>query len=279
MSAKMRPTLADEFTERGYVVIEPAIDNFDRIAADLIKDLEPSYDGTGRIEQGWRKHRLVRQLACNQQILDTLRLLYGRQAFPFQTLNFNRGTQQATHSDTIHFDSNPADFMAGVWIALEDNDANNGPLRYYPGSHKLPRVTLADAGITRLGDADPYKLYRTVYEPLIGKLVEGRPYEEAHIKRGQALIWSANLLHGGAPILDPTRTRHSQVTHYYFEGCSYYTPLLSDETGIYRRYPTDIRTGRLIPGIENGRRLRAPFLEEAKNLIKRKLRAVNVYSR
>ena len=50
---------------------------------------------------------------------------------------------------------------------------------------------------------------------------------QAILKKGQALIWSANLLHGGGEHRDKTRTRHSQVTHYYFEGCQYYMPLES----------------------------------------------------
>ena len=47
-------------------------------------------------------------------------------------------------------------------------------------------------------------------------------------KAGDALIWTANLLHGGEPILRAGATRWSQVTHYYFDGCSYYTPMHSD---------------------------------------------------
>ena len=65
-------------------------------------------------------------------------MLYDREVVPFQTLNFLRGTQQMAHSDTIHFSSLPAKFMAGVWIALEDVTHENGPLFYYPGSHKMP---------------------------------------------------------------------------------------------------------------------------------------------
>jgi hypothetical protein len=38
---------------------------------------------------------------------------------------------------------------------------------------------------------------------------------EIHLRRGLAVVWAANLLHGGSPIHDPTRTRGSQVTHYY----------------------------------------------------------------
>ena len=28
--------------------------------------------------------------------------------------------------------------MCGVWVALEDITEDNGPLHYYPGSHRLP---------------------------------------------------------------------------------------------------------------------------------------------
>ena len=42
------------------------------------------------------------------------------------------------------------------------------------------------------------------------------------MKKGTALIWSANLLHGGGIITDHNRTRLSQVTHYNFDSCEYY---------------------------------------------------------
>jgi hypothetical protein len=53
--------------------------------------------------------------------------------------------------------------------------------------------------------------------------------EQFFARKGQALIWCANLLHGGSPQTDPTRTRWSQVTHYFFDDCVYYTPAFSDE--------------------------------------------------
>jgi hypothetical protein len=56
----------------------------------------------------------------------------------------------------------------------------------------------------------------------------GLKKETLTIKKGQAMIWSANLLHGGEPINTPGATRKTQVTHYYFEDCIYYVPRLSD---------------------------------------------------
>jgi hypothetical protein len=75
-------------------------------------------------------------------------------------------------------------------------------------------------------------------------------------KKGQALIWAANLLHGGARQIDPTLTRWSQVTHYYFENCIYYTPAYSDEAlgQLDVRSITNIATGAIEPSLVLGER-------------------------
>jgi hypothetical protein len=79
------------------------------------------------------------------------------------------------------------------------------------------------------------------------------------------LIWAANLLHGGDPVTDPRSTRRSQVTHYYFHDCTYYTPVLSDfaRGKIYFRQITDITTGKLQPLRFDGRRVRPPLRSRA----------------
>jgi ectoine hydroxylase-related dioxygenase (phytanoyl-CoA dioxygenase family) len=123
--------------------------------------------------------------------------------------------------------------MCGVWVPLEDIDMDNGPLVYYPGSHKLPEIRMQDVGV----DADPSQYNH--YEAFIAQLIAERGLrpEYGTIKKGQALIWSANILHGGAPQRDMSRTRKSQVTHYYFEGCKYWTPLVSSEDHVAWRQP------------------------------------------
>jgi hypothetical protein len=68
--------------------------------------------------------------------------------------------------------------------------------------------------------------YEVLWDELIN--IHGLCPERFCARKGQALIWVANLLHGGDRVVDFERTRWSQVTHYYFEGCSYYTPLTSD---------------------------------------------------
>jgi ectoine hydroxylase-related dioxygenase (phytanoyl-CoA dioxygenase family) len=123
--------------------------------------------------------------------------------------------------------------MCGVWVALEDIDMQNGPLVYYPGSHKLPVVTIETVA------PGPGPEHYPLYEAHIEKLVKDRGLTPHHavLKKGHCLVWASNLLHGGSVHRDKGRTRHSQVTHYYFEGCQYYQPLSS--YGGYRHLKLD----------------------------------------
>ncbi len=251
---------ARRFREDGYLVLDLGLDGSDgsdsieERAARMRRDLAADYvdPGNPRVTDGWRQHPDVRDLAVLPQVLDVLGDLYGRPAVPFQTLNFKVGTQQKAHSDVIHFNSFPSRFMCGVWIALEDTDAANGPLFYYPGSHRLPDYQLTEIGLPSHPDAYPF------YEQFIERLVvaHGLECEELHVPAGHALIWSANLIHGGRPILDAARSRHSQVTHYFFEGGAYYIPLLSDfPARICMREVIDLRTLQFAPQYHGGHRI------------------------
>jgi hypothetical protein len=234
----------------------------DSEATAIIDEVEPLYqadiaDGPRshyRVQDAWQESPAVRALACHPRITALLEALYGRRPFPFQTLNFSTGTQQRNHSDCIHFSSMPARFMCGVWVAFEDTDAQNGPLFYAPGSHRLPELTLTDFGMT-LANAS-YANYEDGIAAAVG--AAGLAFEEVHVTRGTAFIWSANLVHGGMPIRDPGRTRHSQVTHYFFDDCVYYTPFYSEvPTGeLFVRVPVDIGTGRPVPPSINGHAVR-----------------------
>lgn len=213
-------------------------DRVDRIRASLIPRLgahlnDPESDktqGERRIQDAWKFDEDVRAIAANPAILNLLSRLYGRRAFPFQTLNFPVGTQQEVHADAVHFSSLPERFMCGVWVAMEDVPAEAGPLFYAPGSHRWPIVS--NSMIGRRGYASQLASAQDPYSDAWNAMIaaNGTPTETFLARKGQALIWCANLLHGGSPQSDPRLTRWSQVTHYYFEDCIYYTPAFSDET-------------------------------------------------
>ena len=259
----------------GFAVIDFPEPEFEQLAQDVRADLDPTFDWVFWREQGhaqgislraqdaWRTNEAVKRIACNTVLIDLLTRLYGKPAWPFQTLNFPVGTQQHIHTDSVHFSSVPERFMCGVWVALEDTDADNGPLVYYPGSHRWPVYTNEHIG--QCASLLPRPPTQALYEPLWRALVRahgGQP-RYFHARKGQALIWAANLLHGGARQNDAARTRWSQVTHYFFGDCAYYTPMLSDPA--YGRTDfrslTNIATGQSVPHMYAGHAVPQAYID------------------
>jgi len=234
-------TIARDLNTYGYAVLDFPDDSIEARIERIKRSLSPRFNipfddpesdkttGERRIQDAWQFDEDVREIAANPAILELLKKLYGRAAFPFQTLNFPVGTQQGIHSDSVHFSSQPERFMCGVWLAMEDVSADAGPLFYLPGSHSWSIVTNAMIGRRGFGsELDSAQApFAKAWETL--RDVNGATELPFLARKGQALIWAANLLHGGSKQNDPTLTRWSQVTHYFFDDCIYYTPAFSDE--------------------------------------------------
>lgn len=242
----------------------------DRIVAETAGHF--ARPGVTRVHEAWRRSPAVRELATHPVLLEALTLAYGRRPFPFQSLNFMRGSQQDTHADALHFHAEPPLFMCGAWLALEDVAAGSGPLRYYPGSHRLPVLTMQEAGA---GDAKVTTTnYNDTYGPAMAERLKQGGFEARHalLKKGQIAIWAANLAHGGSPILDPGSTRQSVVVHYYFENCVYYTPMLSTPAKRYVRLPANIATGGWVWPRRDGRRVPVSLKQFGSAIVYRALR-------
>lgn len=277
-----RPHLSQEeqsqasfFHENGYLILKGAVDErlIDAVRNDLETKLKTNFTpGNPRVAQQWKFSDNIKELACNDTVLAKLKMLYEREPIPFQTLNFSHGSKQKPHSDTIHFSSFPERYMCAAWVALEDMDEENGTVVYYPGSHKLPLYDYADISkeFSPLNNL-PEKFYAHHYEPFISKLMEAHGFvpKKLIIKKGDILIWSANLIHGGLPVIDQSRTRWSQVTHYFFEDCLYYTPQNSNRPGgeWFLRRIQNIKTGELLDGSYNGYKVNRKVLPGPKHLI------------
>lgn len=233
--------IATDLHEKGYAIFDFPDSNLSerigriqnnlgsRFGVDFDDPDSDKTEGQRRVQDAWQFDEDVRAIAANNAVLDLVSKLYGRRAFPFQTLNFPVGTQQEAHSDSVHFSSLPERFMCGVWLAMEDIGADAGPLFYYPASHKWPIMT--NAVIGRRGYGSNLTSAQDPFGPAWQALVDAHGAQKQQFlpRKGQALIWCANLLHGGSRQINPTLTRWSQVTHYYFDDCIYYTPAYSDE--------------------------------------------------
>lgn len=253
--------IAHKLRRDGYATLRFPDPAFEERAERIRRDLGCVQ---GRLQDGWKTQSDVRAFAVNESILELLGSLYGRRAIPFQTLNFPVGTQQHVHSDAVHFSCIPERFMCGVWVALEDIHAEAGPLEYYPGSHRWPIYTYEHLGRNyRSGERASQEVFHEAWRDLLE--VSGIQRQTFLAKRGDALIWCANLLHGGAPQLDPKRSRWSQVTHYYFEDCAYYTPMLSEpfRGRIAFREITNIASGAVEPNRCNGGAIESEFIRNA----------------
>src|SRR5690606_29171009 len=79
-----------------------------------------------------------------------------------------------------------------------------------------------------------------------------------------------------SPIADAGRTRKSQVTHYFFEGCVYYSPVLSCvPLGEYRlKVIHDIVTGERVGHSLNGAPLGSVAIERGRDRLGRDGRAL-----
>ncbi|HEX4590929.1 MAG TPA: phytanoyl-CoA dioxygenase family protein [Gemmataceae bacterium] len=232
------------FDRDGFLVLDPGIPDkvLEQVKADVAGHYQPAPAGTvgcplvGRVQDAWTFSPAVRSVALWPRILRVLKALYGRQPKPFQTLNFPVGTEQPVHSDTMHFNSVPGGWMCGVWVALEDLGPDCGPVVYYPGSHTLPEYSLEEVGAP---DGENPSVRYHHYEQFVKRLIRDHDLQPqyATLRKGQAFVWAGNLLHGGSPRRDPNCSRHSQVTHVFFEGCRYYTPVFSTRQNVEWREP------------------------------------------
>lgn len=240
--------MCKKYHENGYLIIDLNLKEIEiqKIIEDMHRALEEEettyhaehfqYTPSKRIFQLWKQSLPCANLTINKKVLETLKTLYNREPYPFSTINFFKGSNQPLHSDVIHFHSTPPLWMVGVWIALEDVNETNGSLKIVPGSHKWKTWEYDELGFThpdniQNGEKVLYRKYEEFIEQLV--IEKNADSKIVNLKKGQALIWAANLLHGGgnvSGITDLDSTRYTQANHYFFKGCDrYYHPMYTQK--------------------------------------------------
>ena len=202
----------------------------------------------GRYLNPHKKSGAFCRILKNAALLHWIRVLMEREPRTLQTITSHKGSEQAVHSDSIHMTTYPLGYLSAAWIAFEDIHPDSGPLVYYPGSHRLPYVFSKDVGISeadfkRVG----YQSYPGKYEPYIRELIARHDVQPSYFeaRKGDVLIWHANLLHGGSKRRDLRYSRKALVVHFFVKGAFVYhdlaaarsrqqymgTCLLRDESG------------------------------------------------
>jgi phytanoyl-CoA hydroxylase len=154
---------------------------------------------------------IVRGCSLHPRLVPILTELLDGEPAICNSLNFIQGSQQTGHIDTWFMPPPVANKMVITSICLEDVHPDAGPLFYWPGSQQIP----------------PYMFWAGRIKAINAELPKCMDYVNGAVKergltrqtflgrKGDVFIWAAQLLHGGTPINDITRTRRSLVVHYW----------------------------------------------------------------
>ena len=208
------------WSDNGFAVLPKIfINETDKINNEidlLLENKSVKWENGNKIMFAIQKSAYISSVALNTQLISILEMLLGRKVELFQSINFFTGSQQRTHSDFIHMSTFPKGNLIAVWVALEDMCEENGPLHYYPGSHKLPYILNNDyqnGGSKFMIGNETYDKYEDEVERILKKSKLKK--QKFIAKKGDILIWHSNLLHGGEEVINPKLTRKSMVLHYY----------------------------------------------------------------
>ena len=171
-------------------------------------------DPTMRIIDYHVNSGLAQQAIFKQRVADILHAAFEDDLNAFQCLTFHYGSQQSMHQDGAYVVvSKPLQFMAS-WIALEDVTPGSGELTYYTGSHRLDDFLFGSGSKSWRPAEHGKEIHREFLDSLITRSeAAGFPRDTFLPRKGDALIWASDLVHGGAAITN-NHTRRSLVTHY-----------------------------------------------------------------
>ena len=177
-----------------------------------------SYNKYPRIVESYKESENCKKLSLHNSIHKRLKYFYGIEPKAFSTINFLHSTQQPLHSDSVHFGTFPQRMLVGAWVALEDINPDAGPLQVVPGSHKLKLFDYADIGVDTPKNLKTVKSNYELYELYVTKVINENNLSPVipAMKKGDCLLWEANLLHGSPSCIDSSITRKAQVTHWTF---------------------------------------------------------------
>jgi phytanoyl-CoA hydroxylase len=228
--------LLSHWIDKGFVVIPSVLSDAqcDEVVADIARAVEQGSrqiaywkDGTKYIRAAHPSHLMefeakvldvhatipsARDALFAPKLASFLESVFCAKAVAFQTLYLERGSEQGVHQDTAFVYVDPPLDFAATWIALEDIVEGSGELEYYPGSHRLPHTLFGTKQTKAFDTADPIANRYADYLHEKCKSA-GLSIERFRPKKGDALVWAADLVHGGA-IRSLNTTRRSLVTHY-----------------------------------------------------------------
>jgi len=153
----------------------------------------------------------VRDLALDGGLAAVLADLLGDAPVLCGSMSFEKGSSQPKHIDSLCMTPRTPHSLVTAWIAFEDVHPDSGPLVYYPGSHKIPLYTFND-GSHHASRDEIVDWFDYIDVQLRLRGLRGR---KLLAEKGDVFLWHSDLVHGGSPIADFSRTCCSLVCHYF----------------------------------------------------------------
>jgi phytanoyl-CoA hydroxylase len=156
----------------------------------------------------------ARRLFASRRLMAFLTAIFDEDPLLFQSLSFDQGSEQGLHQDTAYVVVDRPLELAACWIALEDVKPGAGELMYVPGSHRFDDFDFGGKkhwSPVEDGNDRHQEWARWIYTEAQRRAL---PVQRFLARRGDVLVWHADLAHGGSPIVDPTLTRQSLVGHF-----------------------------------------------------------------
>jgi phytanoyl-CoA hydroxylase len=199
-------------------------------------------DGRTKLLDYYAHSALVRNAIAAPRVIEFLAAIFDDTPKAFQGLYFHKGSQQAIHKDTayVKVDTNPL-ALAATWLALEDVSPGTGELEYYIGSHRAPDFLFG-------GYSKWMESFTNEHDTFLKSLHDdaktlGHVKGSFLAKKGDVLVWHADLAHGGSPVTQPGRTRRSLVTHFtagndepFYRRASHFEELRTDGCAFVSQY-------------------------------------------
>jgi ectoine hydroxylase-related dioxygenase (phytanoyl-CoA dioxygenase family) len=152
------------------------------------------------------------ELIFPSPVLRFLTQIYERPPVVFLTRTMRKGSEERLHFDTGGLTLTEPLSLANSWLALEDVRPFSGEFHFIPGSHHIPELLHFGTDKGHKGDYDEH--YRILMTALRMCEERGLKAETFMAKKGDMLIWHADLMHGALWIQDRQRTRKSLVAHF-----------------------------------------------------------------
>ncbi|QOR55301.1 MAG: hypothetical protein SHS37scaffold220_70 [Phage 67_12] len=228
----------EQFERDGYIVLEGAasnedLDSFESAISKAFREghehliaQQPGNPAPLPVTDKTPRHgtRIVDSFAVIPSALDLLssprlarflRAVLDEKPMLFQSLSFDTGSEQGLHQDTAYVVVDRPLELAACWIALEDVQPGSGELKYLVGSHRLPDFNFGGTKKHWNPEEDGNSIHDEWSRWLVSEGERrGLPLRQFMAKRGDILIWHADLAHGGSPITSRGLTRKSLVGHF-----------------------------------------------------------------